>query len=117
MALTKNERRIRVKRRIRKVIKGSAECPRLAVFRSNKNIYSQLIDDVKGTTIASASTKSTKGADKGTAKEKATLVGKSIGEQAIAAGILAIRFDRGGYLYHGRIKSLADGAREAGLKF
>ncbi|NQY09227.1 MAG: 50S ribosomal protein L18 [Flavobacteriales bacterium] len=117
MALTKNERRIRVKRRIRKVIKGSAECPRLAVFRSNKNIYSQLIDDVNGVTLASASTKTTKGAEKGTASEKAVAVGKSIAEKAIKAGISAVRFDRGGYLYHGRIKSLAEGAREGGLKF
>lgn len=117
MALTKSERRLRVKKRIRKVIKGSPESPRLAVYRSNKNIYTQLIDDTNGVTMASASSKSIKGSAKGTASEIAGIVGKSIAELAIKAGIQSVRFDRGGYLYHGRIKSLAEGAREAGLKF
>ncbi|MCH7534520.1 MAG: 50S ribosomal protein L18 [Bacteroidetes bacterium] len=117
MALTKTERRTRVRKRIRKVIKGSTECPRLSVYRSNKNIYAQLIDDVNGVTLANASTKGTKGADKGTNSERAVLVGKSIAEKALSAGISSVCFDRGGYLYHGRVKSLADGAREGGLKF
>jgi large subunit ribosomal protein L18 len=118
MALTKNERRIRIKNRIRKVVSGTTERPRLSVFRSNKEIYAQIVDDVTGKTIAAASSR-----DKDISKEKETkseiakLVGKSIGEKAIKAGLESISFDRGGYLYHGRVKSLAEGAREAGLKF
>ncbi len=118
MALTKTERRKRIKNRIRKVVSGNEARPRLCVFRSNKEIYAQVVDDVKGETICSASSrdKDIKKA-KGNKSEIAALVGKSIAEKAIKAGIETIAFDRGGYLYHGRVKSLADGAREAGLKF
>jgi len=118
MALTKNERRLRIKSRIRKVVSGTEARPRLAVFRSNKEIYAQVVDDVTGKTLAAASSRD-KGisAAKGNKSEVATLVGKAVAEKAIKAGINTIAFDRGGYLYHGRIKSLAEGAREAGLKF
>ena len=118
MALTKNERRTRIKNRIRKVVSGTETRPRLSVFRSNKEIYAQLVDDVKGTTMVAASSRDKDIAKaKGNKSEKATLVGKAIGEKALKAGVEQVAFDRGGYLYHGRIKSLADGAREAGLKF
>ena len=117
MALSKTERRQRIKNRIRKVISGSETRPRLAVFRSNKEIYAQLIDDNTGATLVSASSRD-KGIDtKGTRIEIAALVGKAIAEKAKKAKIDTITFDRGGYLYHGRVKSLAEGAREAGLKF
>lgn len=118
MALSKIERRQRIKNRIRKVVHGTAQRPRLAVFRSNKEIYAQLIDDTVGNTLAAASSrdKDLSGA-KGTKVEKAKLVGEAIAKKAVALGIEEIAFDRGGYLYHGRVKSLADGAREAGLKF
>ncbi|MCW3086407.1 MAG: ribosomal protein [Bacteroidetes bacterium] len=118
MIVTKQFRRSRIKQRIRKVVNGSAESPRLSVFRSNKGIYVQLIDDVAGKTLVAVSS-----ADKGIADAKvnkidqAKLVGKAIAEKATQAGITSVRFDRNGYLYHGRIKSLAEGAREAGLKF
>ena len=118
MALTKTERRLRIKNRIRKIVSGTASQPRLAVFRSNKEIYAQLVDDVTGKTICAASSRDKDiSSAKGTKTEIAALVGKSIGEKAIKAGVEKIAFDRGGYLYHGRVKSLADGAREAGLKF
>jgi len=118
MALTKNERRIRIKNRIRKVVSGTTERPRLSVFRSNKEIYAQIVDDVTGKTIAAASSRDKDiSTEKGTKSEIAKLVGKSIGEKALKEGIESISFDRGGYLYHGRVKSLAEGAREAGLKF
>ena len=118
MALTKSERRKRIKNRIRKIVSGTASRPRLSVFRSNKEIYAQIVDDVTGQTISSASSrdKEIKSA-KGNKTEIAALVGKAIAEKAIKAGVDTISFDRGGYLYHGRVKSLADGAREAGLKF
>lgn len=118
MGLTKTERRLRIRRRIRKISSGTAERPRLAVFRSNTGIYAQIIDDVAGTTIVSASSRDKALAKaKGTKTEVANLVGKALGEKAKEAGIEAVAFDRGGNLYHGRVKSLADGAREAGLKF
>ncbi|MFK2821253.1 50S ribosomal protein L18 [Flavobacteriaceae sp. LMIT009] len=118
MALTKTERRLRIKNRIRKIVSGTASQPRLAVFRSNKEIYAQLVDDVTGNTICAASSRDKDiSSAKGTKTEIAALVGKSIGEKAVKAGVETISFDRGGYLYHGRVKSLADGAREAGLKF
>jgi len=118
MALTKNERRQRIKSRIRKTVTGTDAQPRLAVFRSNKEIYAQLINDTTGETIASASSRDKDlSTTKGTKTEVATLVGKSIAEKALKAGVSNITFDRGGYLYHGRVKSLAEGAREAGLKF
>lgn len=118
MALSKIDRRQRIKNRVRKVVSGTTERPRLAVFRSNNEIYAQIIDDTQGVTLAAASSR-----DKDIAKasgnktEKAALVGKAIAEKAIKAGIENVGFDRGGYLYHGRVKSLAEGAREGGLKF
>ncbi|MBX7206284.1 MAG: 50S ribosomal protein L18 [Bacteroidia bacterium] len=115
MSNVKTERRIKIKKRIRSRIFGTAEKPRLSVFRSNKDIYAQIIDDVKGTTLASASSKSLK--DKITKSDKAVLVGKLIAEKAREAGVETVIFDRNGYLYHGRVKCLADGAREGGLKF
>ena len=118
MALTKNERRTRIKNRIRKVVSGTTERPRLSVFRSNKEIYAQIVDDVTGKTIAAASSRDKDiNKEKGTKTEIAKLVGKSIGDKALKAGLETISFDRGGYLYHGRVKSLAEGAREGGLKF
>ncbi len=118
MALTKNERRIRIKNRIRKVVSGTEARPRLAVFRSNKEIYAQVVDDVTGKTLVAASSRDKDiSSAKGNKSEIATLVGKSVAEKALKAGVSTITFDRGGYLYHGRIKSLAEGAREAGLKF
>ena len=104
--------------RIRKVIKGTPELPRLTVFRSNKQIYAQIIDDLGGKTLASASSRLKDIADQKTAKiDQAKLVGKLIAERAIEAGINNVIFDRNGYLYHGRVKSLAEAAREGGLKF
>lgn len=108
-------RRLKIKAHIRTNVAGTAERPRLTVFRSNSQIYAQVIDDVKGTTLASAS--SLKITDKMTKTEKAALVGKAIAEAAVAAGVSEVVFDRNGYLYHGRVKQLADAAREAGLKF
>jgi large subunit ribosomal protein L18 len=117
MALSKNDRRIRIKRRIRKVVNGTADQPRLAVFRSNKEIYAQIINDATGATIVSASSKQKDIKAKGSKTEVATSVGKAIAAKAIKAGIKNIAFDRGGYLYHGRVKALAEAAREEGLKF
>lgn len=118
MAVTKEFRRNRIKQRIRKVVHGDAQYPRLSVFRSNKGIYVQLIDDVSGKTLVAASSADKGIADaKGNKIDQAKLVGKAIAEKAVKAGIASVRFDRNGYLYHGRIKSLAEGAREAGLKF
>jgi large subunit ribosomal protein L18 len=118
MALTKQERRYRIKKRIRKIVNGTAERPRLNVFRSNKQIYAQLIDDLTGKTLLAVSslTKDFVGTV-GTKTEMAEKVGKAIAEKAVAAGISVVVFDRNGYLYHGRIKQLADAAREGGLKF
>jgi len=107
--------RTRVKYRIRKKVNGTSTKPRLSVFRSNKEIYCQLIDDVNGVTLASASSKGMKVA--GTKIAVAAEVGKKLASKAVSAGISEVVFDRGGYLYHGRVKSLADGAREGGLKF
>lgn len=115
MSLTKSERRQRIKFRIRKIVSGTAAQPRLSVFRSNKEIYAQIIDDVNGVTLAAASSR--EAGAKGTKIEVAAAVGKLIADKAQKAGISTVSFDRGGYLYHGRVKSLADGAREAGLKF
>ncbi|MCP1994789.1 50S ribosomal protein L18 [Flavobacterium sp. HSC-61S13] len=116
MSLTKSERRQRIKFRIRKIVSGTAAKPRLSVFRSNKEIYAQVIDDVNGVTLASASSREA-GITRGTNIETAASVGKLIAEKASKAGVDVISFDRNGYLYHGRVKSLAEGAREAGLKF
>lgn len=117
MAFSKVKRRNKIRRRIRKTITGTESKPRLSVFRSNKEIYAQLIDDVSGKTIAAASSRDKGVSDKGTKSEVAEAVGKAIAEKAKEAGVEVISFDRGGYLYHGRVKSLADGAREGGLKF
>ncbi|WP_420320187.1 50S ribosomal protein L18 [Flagellimonas sp.] len=117
MGLSKTERRLRIRRRIRKVSSGTEARPRLSVFRSNKEIYAQLIDDVNGVTLAAASSRDKDVDAKGTKTEVANLVGKAIGEKALKLGVEAVAFDRGGNLYHGRVKSLAEGAREAGLKF
>ena len=116
MSLTKPERRQRIRFRIRKTISGTATNPRLSVFRSNKEIYAQLIDDVNGVTLLAASSRE-KEIGNGTNIEVAAAVGKLVAEKALKAGIDVVTFDRGGYLYHGRIKSLAEGARAAGLKF
>jgi large subunit ribosomal protein L18 len=118
MAITKEFRRERIKSRIRKIVSGTAERPRLSVYRSNKQISVQLIDDLKGVTLVAASSldKDLAG-NKANKVEQAKLVGKAIAERAGKAGIEAVVFDRGGYLYHGRVKSLAEAAREAGLKF
>ena len=108
----------KIKRRIRNHVLGSENRPRLSVFRSNKEIYAQLVDDVNGKTLMSASSRDKDIADsKKTKTELSKLVGISIGTKAVKAGIEKIGFDRNGYLYHGRVKSLAEGAREAGLKF
>ncbi len=118
MKESRKDKRQGIRYRIRKTINGSAETPRLAVFRSNKQIYAQLIDDNEGTTIASASSNEKSIVDKKVNKtEQAQLVGTLIGEKAKAAGVKSVKFDRGGFLYHGRIKCLADSARETGLKF
>jgi len=115
MKLTKGNKRKRIQLRVRKKIKGTTAKPRLSVFRSNKEIYCQVIDDVQGVTIASASSK--KLAASGTKTDQAKGVGKAIAEMALAENIDSVVFDRSGYLYHGRVKALAEGAREAGLKF
>ncbi len=112
---TKETRRIRIKRSIRSKVSGTSECPRLTVFRSNKQIYAQVIDDTAGRTLAAAS--SLKITDKAPKKEIAAKVGALIAQNAKEAGIQAVVFDRNGYLYHGRIKELADAARNNGLKF
>ncbi|WP_423126529.1 50S ribosomal protein L18 [Gaoshiqia sp. Z1-71] len=118
MALTKQERRYRIKMRIRKIVSGTAERPRLSVFRSNKQIYAQLVNDLAGTTLLAVSSLDKEiGAAEGNKSERAALVGKALAEKAIAAGISSVVFDRNGYLYHGRVKQLADAAREGGLKF
>lgn len=116
MSLTRTERRQRIKFRIRKTVSGTATQPRLSVFRSNKEIYAQVIDDVSGVTLVAASSRENE-VVKGTNIETANAVGKLVAERALKAGVNTISFDRGGYLYHGRVKSLAEGAREAGLKF
>lgn len=113
MKRTKEQSRKRIHHRIRKNIKGTAERPRLSVYRSNKSIYCQVVDDLKGHTIAFASSIDINGPG----MEQAVAVGKLIAEKALAAGIKAVVFDRGGFLYHGRVKALADSAREGGLQF
>lgn len=117
MALDKVLRRSKIKRRIRKKVYGTAAIPRLSVFRSNKQIYAQVIDDNSGKTLASAGSLKNEGAQKVAKKEQASIIGKLIAENAIKAGVQTVVFDRNGYLYHGRVKSLADSAREGGLKF
>ena len=112
--VSKKERRNKIKARIRGRISGTAARPRMSVFRSNKEIYVQLVNDLNGTTLASASSK---GIDQGTKVEIAAKVGELIAGRALQAGITEVVFDRNGYLFHGRVKSLADAARKGGLKF
>ena len=115
---SKSNARVKIKYRIRKKISGAAAKPRLSVFRSNTDIYAQIINDETGTTIASASSKDKDiKAQKGTKSETSKLVGNAIARKAVELGVGAVVFDRGGYIYHGRVKALADGAREAGLQF
>ena len=118
MTKVKNYRRDRIRKRIRKIVSGSSEYPRLSVFRSNNDIYCQIIDDVKGKTLVSLSSRDKRILDLKleTNIDKSFNVGKIIAEEAIKLGISKVKFDRGGYLYHGRVKSLADGARDGGLK-
>ncbi|MEY4629684.1 MAG: hypothetical protein RLZZ595_2010 [Bacteroidota bacterium] len=111
-------RRQRIKYTIRKKVSGTAQLPRLSVYRSNTDIYAQMIDDVNGNTLAAASSRDKDiAAQKGTKTEKSKLVGEAIAKKAVALGLSTCVFDRGGFLYHGRIKAVADGAREGGLKF
>ncbi|OIN59048.1 50S ribosomal protein L18 [Arsenicibacter rosenii] len=117
MALKKTERRQRIKYSIRAKISGTSERPRLSVFRSNKAIYAQLIDDVAGHTLAFASSSEIKSEANGFTVETAKQVGQRLAEKAAGKNITAVVFDRNGYLYHGKVKALADGAREGGLKF
>ena len=116
MKITTEQKRKRRHRRVRGKVHGSAARPRLCVFRSSKGIYAQVIDDDRGVTLASASTLVLDGAS-GTKSEKAAEVGKLVAQRAREAGVATVTFDRGGYLYHGRVKALADGAREGGLEF
>jgi large subunit ribosomal protein L18 len=114
--LTKRGARLRRHRRVRAKVSGTAERPRLVVFRSNRGIFAQLVDDTSGRTLASASWTAL-GASKGSKTEQAGQVGKALAAEAKKAGIEACVFDRGGYLFHGRVKALAEGAREGGLQF
>ena len=114
MTIKKVERRIKIKYRIRKNVNGTAERPRLSVFRSNKQIYAQVINDLTGNTLVAASSLGLEAMPK---KEQAAKVGALIAEKALASGITSVVFDRNGYLYHGRVKEVADAARKGGLKF
>jgi large subunit ribosomal protein L18 len=115
--LTVREARVRRHRRIRKNVQGTAERPRLVVFRSNRGIEAQLVDDVAGKTLAAASSLHLKKTFKGNKRDQAAEVGKTLAAAAKSAGVETAVFDRGGYLYHGRVKALADAAREGGLSF
>ena len=117
MAAKKESRRARIKQSIRKNISGTADSPRMSVFRSNKAIYVQIIDDVTGKTLVSASSADKGFVENGNKTETAQALGKVVAEKASTAGIASVVFDRNGYLYHGRVKALAEGAREGGLKF
>ena len=117
MAFSKYTRRNKIRRRIRKSLTGTAVRPRLSVYRSNKEIYAQIIDDTTGKTLGAASSRDKDFSAEGNKAEVAKLVGKAIAEKAKEAGIESVAVDRGGYLYHGRVKQLAEGAREGGLKF
>ena len=117
MGKTKTQRRKKIHMGIRTKIKGSSAIPRLNVFRSNKFIYAQVIDDLKGHTLAAASSREGSIAKSGTKSDQAKAVGKLLAERSGAASISRVRFDRAGYLYHGRVKALAEGAREGGLNF
>ena len=113
---SKNVSRVRRHARVRRKVSGTAECPRLCIYRSNKNIEAQIIDDVKGMTLVASSSMALK-LENGSNIEAAAAVGKDVAEKAKAAGLTKIVFDRSGYIYHGRIKALAEAAREAGLEF
>ena len=116
--IDKQKRRAKIRKRIRGIVNGTSDSPRLSVFRSNKEIYASLVDDVSGTTICAASSLEKDIASKKITKiEQANLVGNAIAARAISAGIKKCAFDRNGYLYHGRVKSLADGVRSGGLNF
>lgn len=115
MKRTPEQRRRRIHNRVRRKVNGTSERPRLSVYRSNKAIYCQVIDDIQGHTLAAASSREE--SITGSKTEAAVAVGKLIAQKAIAAGITSVVFDRGGYLYHGRVKALAEGAREGGLQF
>lgn len=117
MKLSREEARKKRKMRIRKKINGTPERPRLVVFRSSKHIYAQIVDDLAGATLASASTLSLEGENIRLTVENAKLVGKKVAEEAIKKSITSVVFDRNGFVYHGRIKAVADGAREGGLNF
>ena len=120
MALSKTERRNRIKMRIRKIVSGTAQRPRMSVYRSNTQIYVQFIDDAEGKTLVAASSKDKEVAEKAkglTKSQVSALVGKLAAERSLEKGITEVAFDRNGYLYHGRVKMLADAAREGGLKF
>jgi large subunit ribosomal protein L18 len=117
MAFNKQDRRNKIKARIRSVVSGTAERPRFTVFRSNAEIYGQLIDDVNHKTLISFSSKDKGFKANGNKVDQAKEVGKQLAAKASAAGIKSVVFDRNGYLYHGRVKSLAEGAREGGLEF
>jgi large subunit ribosomal protein L18 len=119
MVVKKDKAALRAKRhlRVRSKISGTAECPRLDVFRSNKNIYAQVIDDVKGVTLVSASSLEKEFNGVGSNKEAAKKVGELVAKRALEKGIENVVFDRGGFVYHGRVAAVAEGARESGLKF
>lgn len=118
MAVNKQDRRTKIKLKLRKTIKGTTQAPRLSVYRSNSEIYAQLVDDKGGKTLLAVGSVDKSISTAKVAKlEKAKMVGKLIAEKALASGITAVVFDRNGFLYHGRVKSLAEGAREGGLKF
>jgi large subunit ribosomal protein L18 len=117
MKLSREEARKKRKTRIRKKVNGTADRPRLVVFRSNKHIYAQIIDDLAGATLASASTLALEGDNVRLTVDNAKLVGKKVAEEAIKKSITNVVFDRNGFVYHGRVKAVADGAREGGLNF
>lgn len=117
MSTNKATRRVKIKKRIRGIVKGTTTTPRLTVFRSNKEIYAQIIDDTTGKTLVSAGSLKTEEAHKGSKIEQAAFVGQALAKKATDAGISKVCFDRNGYLYHGRVKALADSARENGLIF
>lgn len=117
MALSKQQRRQRIKRRSRHIVTGTAARPRLSVYRSNQQMYAQLIDDTTGKTLVAAESLKLKEAQKVARMEQASILGKELAQKAIDAGFSEVVFDRSGYLYHGRVKQFAEAAREAGLKF
>lgn len=117
MAATKEARRKKIRSRIRGKIRGTAERPRLSVFRSNKELYVQLINDDNGTTLAASSTRDKDFTRSGNKVEQSKTLGKALAAKAAEKGVSMVVFDRGGYLYHGRVQAVAEGAREGGLKF